>query len=131
MEKFVAGERGLATLETILSVLILVPLLFAVIAFGDAFHRWLAQDAAVSQAARYAGELGGDEPEVRQLLATTLRGAGIDPDRVDVVIEPARVGWREPVTVRATSMVTIDIPFVFHTVMPLRSTGVARGEVNR
>src|SRR5205809_6011896 len=29
-------------------------------------ERWLAQDAATVQAARYAGELGGDTPALRQ-----------------------------------------------------------------
>ena len=124
-------ESGLATLETILSALILVPLLFAVIAFGDAFQRWLAQDAAVAQAARYAAEVGGDTPEVRALLADALRSSGIDPDRVSVAIEPQRVGWREPIAVRATSSVALDIPFVLHGSLPLRSSAIARGEVNR
>jgi len=121
----------MAALETVLTVTILVPLLFAVIAFGDAFQRWLAQDAAAIQAARFAAEVGGDTPEVRALLADTLRSSGIDPDRVTVEIEPARVGWREPVRLTVTSGVVLDIPFVLHTVMPLRSTAVARGEVNR
>lgn len=124
-------DSGLATLETILSVVVLVPVLFSVIAFGGAFQRWIAQDAAVVQAARFAAEVGGDSAEVRALLADALTGSGIDPSRVDVSIEPSRVGWREPITVRAVSQARIDIPFILHIDLPLRSSAVARGEVNR
>ena len=128
---FAREDGGLAALETILTVTILVPLLFGVVAFGDAFQRWLAQDSAVVQAVRYAAEVGGDTPEVRSLLASTLRAAGIDPDRVTVAVEPAAVGWREPVRLTVTSTAVLDIPFVLHASVPLRSTAVARGEVNR
>ncbi|MDO8563081.1 MAG: hypothetical protein Q7S25_04475 [Candidatus Limnocylindria bacterium] len=131
MSRAIRDEEGMVALETVLTVTILVPLLFAVIAFGDAFQRWLAQDAAVIQAARLAAEVGGDAPEVRALLADTLRSSGIDPDRASVEIDPARVGWREPIRLTVTSGVVLDIPFVLHTVMPLRSTAIARGEVNR
>ena len=124
-------ERGMATLETVLTVTILVPLLFGVVAFGDAFQRWLAQDAAAVQAARFAAEVGGDTPEVRTLLADSLRASGIDPERVTVEIDPAQVGWREPLRITVTSQARLDIPFVLHAAVPLRSTAVARGEVNR
>lgn len=126
-----SGDEGLATLETVFAVLILVPLLFAVVSFGGTFQRWLAQDAAVSQAARLAGEVGGDTPAVRALLADSLRGSGIDPAQVAVVIEPASVGWRQPVVVSATSAISIDLPFLFQVSLPLRSQATARGEVNR
>src|SRR6185369_16701548 len=56
-------DRGMATLETTLMLVILVPLLFAILEFGWLTQRWLAQDGVAIQAARYAGELGGDSPE--------------------------------------------------------------------
>lgn len=124
-------ERGLATLETTLAITILVPLLFSVLEFGSALERWLAQDAATVQAARYAGELGGDAPELRSFLADQLRGAGIDPDRVTVDVAPSRVGWREPVRVSLSSAYPVSIPFLFSTTVPLRSSAISRGEVNR
>ena len=131
MSRATRDEAGMAALESVLMITILVPLLFAVIAFGDAFQRWLAQDAAAIQAARFAAEVGGDAPEVRALLADTLRSSGIDPERVSVEIEPARVGWREPIRLTVISSAALDIPFVLHAVVPLRSTAIARGEVNR
>jgi hypothetical protein len=109
----------------------LVPLLFSVLEFGTALERWLAQDAATVQAARYAGEVGGDTPEVRGFLADQLRVAGIDPDRVSVEIVPSRVGWREPVRVSLASAHPVSIPFLFSTTVPLRSSAISRGEVNR
>jgi hypothetical protein len=124
-------ERGFATLETTFAVLILVPLLFAILEFGSALERWLAQDAATVQAARYAGELGGDAPELRRFLADELRAGGIDPDRVSIEVAPSRVGWREPVRVSLSSAYPVTIPFLFSTTVPLRSSAISRGEVNR
>lgn len=125
------GDRGLATLETTLAITILVPLLFSILEFGSALERWLAQDAATVQAARYAGELGGDAPELRRFLADQLRGSGIDPERVSVDVVPSRVGWREPIRVSLSSAHPVNIPFLFSTTVPLRSSAISRGEVNR
>ncbi len=126
-----SDERGTATLETTLMILVLLPLLFGILEFGDALQRWLAQDSATVQAARYAAEVGGDAPEVRALLADALRSSGIDPARALVDVEPFRVGWRQPIRVTVRTEYPITIPFVLSTSLPLRSTAVARGEVNR
>lgn len=131
MTRLASDERGTTTLETTLMIVVLLPLLFAILQFGDASHRWLAQDAATAHAARFAAELGGDAPEVRASLATALRDAGIDPARARVEIQPARVGWREPIRVSVESDVTLAIPFVLTAVMPLRSSAVGRGELAR
>lgn len=125
------GEGGTTTLETTLMVLVLLPVLFAILEFGDAFHRWLAQDAATAHAARYAAEVGGDTAEVRGRLSEDLRDAGIDPARALIEISPATVGWREPISVAVRTDLTIAIPFAFTTVVPLRSVAIARGEVAR
>lgn len=125
------SDAGTATLETTLMIVVLLPVLFAILEFGDAFHRWLAQDAATAQAARYAGEVGGDTPEVRSLLGDALRDSGIDPATAQVEIVPARVGWREPIRVSVRTDQVISIPFAFTTVLPLRSSAVARGEIAR
>jgi Flp pilus assembly protein TadG len=131
LTKALRDERGLATLETTFAITILVPLLFSVLEFGAALERWLAQDAATVQAARYAGELGGDAPELRRFLDDELRAAGIDASRVSVEVVPARVGWREPVRVSLSSAYPVSIPFLFSTTVPLRSSAISRGEVNR
>ncbi len=112
-------------------ITVLVPLLFAVLEFGDLFQRWLAQESATVQAARYAAEVGGDAPEVRALLADALIAAGIDPARVVVDITPSRVGWRQPLTVSVQSEAALAIPFALSTTVPLRTTAIVRGEINR
>ena len=124
-------DAGLATLETTLMITILVPLLFAVIEFGDVFQRWLAQESATVQVARYAAELGGDAPEVRALLDDSLRQSGIDPSLSLLDVTPARVGWREPLTVSVRTSATVAIPFLFNAVIPLRTTAIVRGELAR
>lgn len=131
MTRALRGDQGLATLETTFAITMLVPLLFSVLEFGSALERWLAQDAATVQAARYAGELGGDAPELRAFLAEQLRVAGIDPERVSIEVAPSRVGWREPVRVSLSSAYPVSIPFLFSTSVPLRSSAISRGEVNR
>ncbi|HYY54651.1 MAG TPA: TadE/TadG family type IV pilus assembly protein [Candidatus Dormibacteraeota bacterium] len=125
------GEDGSTAVEAILALTMLTPLLFGIVAFGDALQRWIGQDAATAQAARLAGEVGGDAIEVRALLADGLRDAGIDPRGAEVVIAPARVGWREPVAVSVTTHHRLAIPFVPAFDLALRSEFVSRGEVNR
>jgi len=112
-------------------ITILVPLLFAVIEFGDLFQRWVAQESATVQAARFAAEVGGDTPEVRALLDESLRSSGIDPARTSLDITPSRVGWRQPLTVTVRTSASIAIPFLFSADVPLRTTAVVRGEVGR
>ncbi|HEX9269398.1 MAG TPA: hypothetical protein VF998_06115 [Candidatus Limnocylindria bacterium] len=124
-------ERGLATLEATLMITILVPLLFAIIEFGDVFQRWLAQESATVQVARYAAELGGDAPEVRALLGESLLAAGIDPAKVTLEVTPSRVGWRQPLTVTVRAEARLAIPFAFSASIPIRTTAVVRGELNR
>ncbi|HUQ41652.1 MAG TPA: TadE family protein [Candidatus Limnocylindrales bacterium] len=124
-------ERGFATLETTLMVVILVPLLFGVIEFGWLFQRWLAADTVAVHAARYAGELGGDDPALRAYIARELTGVGIDPSGVTVEVDPVRVGWRQPIRVSVRSNERIDLPFALNTTIVLSATAVARGELDR
>lgn len=131
MTRWHRDDGGLATLETTLMVVILVPLLFAILEFGWLTQRWLAQDGVALQAARYAGELGGDRPELRSYVQDQLRLVGIEPSRVIVDVEPAFVAWREPVRVSLQTEERVAIPFLFATTIAVRSTAVARGEVSR
>ena len=131
MTRWRGGEQGMATLETTLMVVILVPLLFAILEFGWLTQRWLAQDGVTLQAARYAGELGGDRSELRSYVQDQLRLVGIEPSRVVVEVEPAYVAWREPIRVSLQAEERIALPFLFATTIAVRSTAVARGEVNR
>lgn len=131
MSRWRGDDRGMVTLETTLMVVILVPLLFAILEFGWLTQRWLAQDGVALQAARYAGELGGDRPELRSYVQEQLQLVGIEPSRVIVEVEPVFVAWREPIRVSLHTEERIAIPFLFATTVTVRSTGVARGEVNR
>lgn len=112
-------------------VVILVPLLFAVIEFGWLYQRWLAAETVAAHAARLAGEIGGDGDELRRYVAAQLTDVGIDPSRVRVEVEPARVGWRQPVRVSVRSDERIELPFLFSASIPLSATAVARGELDR
>lgn len=124
-------DRGIATVETTLMVVILVPLIFGVIEFGALFQRWLAAESVAAHAARYAGELGGDQPSLRAYIARQLADVGIDPSRVVVEVEPSAVGWREPIRVSVRSEERIALPFALSTSVMVGATAVARGEVQR
>jgi TadE-like protein len=131
MNRWHREDKGMATLETTLMVVILVPLLFAILEFGWLTQRWLAQDGVALQAARYAGELGGDRPELRSFVQDQLRLVGIEPSRVVIEVEPAYVAWREPIRVSLHTEERVAIPFLFATTIAVRSTAVARGELSR
>ena len=128
---FLRDDAGLATVETTLMVVILVPLIFGVIEFGALFQRWLAAETVAVHAARYAGELGGDQPALRAYIARQLREVGIDPANVTVEVDPANVGWRDPIRVSVRSDQRIELPFAITTSVQVSATGVARGEVQR
>ena len=131
MRRSLHEETGLATVETTLMVVILVPLLFGVIEFGWLFHRWLAAETVAAHAARYAGELGGDDPALRAYIARELGDVGIDPSRVSIEVDPPRVGWREPIRVTVRSEERIALPFALVTPIVINATAVARGELQR
>lgn len=131
MRTFARAETGLATLEATLMVVIIVPLLFAVIEFGWLFQRWLAAETVAVHAARFAGELGGDDPALREFIARELSGVNIDPGRAQIEVSPSRVGWRDPIRVRVQVDERVALPFLFSADVPLSATAISRGEVSR
>jgi Flp pilus assembly protein TadG len=131
LRRFAADETGLAALETTLMVVILVPLLFGVIEFGWLFQRWLAAQSVATHAARYAGELGGDEPALRVFVVRELTSVNIDPARATVTVTPARVAWREPIRVTIRTSEPVILPFAFSATVPVAASAVARGELSR
>lgn len=126
------GERGLATVEAVLVVpLVLVPVLFAVVLFGDLWHTRLVLDAAAAAGARQAAVVGGDSSIVRMRIATELTDGGLDADRVRVVVEPGIAAWGEPIRVRLSIDEEAAIPFAGSWAVPLSAEFVTRSEVTR
>ena len=126
-----SGQRGQETLQAILAVsLILVPVLFSTLEIGNVLHIWIGQHAAAAAGARVAGELGEDDPTVRDRIATELQDAGLDPAHVSIDITPSRVAWHDPITVTIRSTRHIGVPFLFERDVDLVSSFTARGEVN-
>jgi hypothetical protein len=124
-------QRGQETLQAIFAVsFILIPVLFSTIEIGNVLHIWIGQHAAAAAGARAAGEVGGDDPDVRDRITSELKGAGLSPGEVTVDISPSRVGWHEPITVTLRSVRHIGIPFLFERDLTLVSEFTARGEVN-
>lgn len=125
-------ERGVATVEAVLVVpLVLVPVLFAVVVFGDLWHTRLVLDAAAAAGARQAAVVGGDSSLVRTRIATELSDGGLDPDRAVVTVEPAVAAWGEPIRVRISVQEQAAIPFAGSWAVPLDAEFVTRSEVTR
>jgi hypothetical protein len=126
-----SNQRGQETLQAIFAVaFILIPVLFSTLEIGNVLHLWIGQHAAAAAGARVAGEMGEDDPEVRDRIDSELRGAGLDPANCVVSITPGRTAWHEPITVTITSRRHIGIPFLFERDIDLVSSFTARGEVN-
>lgn len=126
------GERGLATVEAILVVpLVLVPVLLAVVVFGRLEHTRLVLDAAAAAGARQAAVVGGDSSLVRTRILTELADGGLDPDRARIVIEPAVAAWGEPIRVQISIDEQAAIPFAGTWAVPLEAEFVTRSEVTR
>ena len=126
------GERGLATVEAVLVVpLVLVPVLLAVVVFGRLAHTRLVLDAAAAAGARQAAVVGGDNALVRTRIATELSDGGLDPDRVRVIVEPSVAAWGEPIRVRISIDEQAAIPFTGTWAVPLDAEFVTRSEVTR
>jgi hypothetical protein len=126
------GERGLATVEAVLVVpLVLVPVLFAVVIFGDLWHTRLVLDAAAAAGARQAAVVGGDGSLVRSRITTELTDGGLDARRVRVVVEPAVAAWGEPIRVQLSIEEEAAIPFAGSWAVPLEAEFVTRSEVTR
>ena len=126
------GERGLATVEAVLVVpLVLVPVLLAVVVFGRLAHTRLVLDAAAAAGARQAAVVGGDSALVRTRISTELSDGGLDPDRVRVIVEPSVAAWGEPIRVRISIDEQAAIPFAGTWAVPLDAEFVTRSEVTR
>ena len=126
------GERGLATVEAVLVVpLVLVPVLLSVIVFGRLAHTRLVLDAAAAAGARQAAVVGGDSALVRSRIATELSDGGLDPNAARVVVEPAIAAWGQPVRVQISIDEQAAIPFAGTWAVPLEAEFVTRSEVTR
>jgi hypothetical protein len=125
------SERGLATVEAVLVVpLVLIPVLLAVVVFGQLSHTRLVVDAAAAAGARQAAVVGADTAAVRERIATELRDGGIDPARATVIVEPAVADWGEPIRVVVSIQAEASIPFLGSWPVPIEGEFVTRSEVS-
>jgi len=124
-------QRGQETLQAVLAVsFMLLPVLLGIFELGGLVHVWMGQQSAAAVGARVAGQRGEDDAVVRDRIMADLLAAGLDPAKVQVAISPPRVRWGQSITVQIVSHRRIAIPFLFSRNVDLRSTYVARGEVN-
>ena len=124
------SERGVATVEAVLVVpLVLIPVLLAVVVFGQLSHTRLVVDAAAAAGARQAAVVGADTAAVRERITTELRDGGIDPARATVIVEPAIADWGQPIRVRVSIPAEASIPFLGSWPVPIAGEFVTRSEV--
>ena len=124
-------QRGQETLQAILAVSFMVlPVLLGIVELGGLIHLWIGQESATTAGARAAGERGEDDAFVRTRIAVSLRASGLDPAKVQVQVLPASARWGQAITVQLVSHRRIAIPFLFSRDVTLRTSAVARGEVD-
>ena len=123
-------ERGLATVEAVLVVpLVLVPVLFGVVTFGELEHTRLVLDAAAAAGARQAAVDGQDDQAVRDRIDLELRDGGLDPATASISVTPAIAAWGDPITVVVSISSRASIPFLGSWDVPMSSDFVTRSEV--
>ncbi len=124
------GERGLATVEAVLVVpLVLVPVLLGVVVFGSLEHTHLVLDAAAAAGARAAAVAGADTPAVRARIDTELADGGLSAANAQVTVDPSVAAWGQPISVRVAIAGQAAIPFLGTWSVPMSSTFVTRSEV--
>ena len=123
-------ERGQATLEAILVVpLVLVPVLFGVVTFGELEHTRLVLDAAAAAGARQAAVDGQDDQAVRDRIALELRDGGLNTATASISVTPAVAAWGDPISVHVSITTHASIPFLGGWDVPMSSDFTTRSEV--
>ncbi|REJ38401.1 MAG: pilus assembly protein TadE [Bacillota bacterium] len=104
-------RRGAVAVEFALTFGLLVTLLLVTVDLG----RWLNADLVLTMAAREgarrAAVAGGDFPEVRDRIAQLTDAARLDPERLDVSIQPRRA--------RYGTTITVELAYVFRPLSPM------------
>jgi len=123
-------DRGQATLEAILVVpLVLVPVLFGVVTFGELEHTRLVLDAAAAAGARQAAVDGQDDQAVRDRIALELRDGGLNTATASISVTPAVAAWGDPIAVHVSITTHASIPFLGGWDVPMSSDFTTRSEV--
>jgi Flp pilus assembly protein TadG len=123
-------SRGQATVEAVLVVpLVLVPVLFGVVTFGQLEHTRLVLDSAAAAGARQAAVDGQDDQAVRDRIDLELQDGGINPTTVTVSVSPAVADWGQPIQVRLSITSHASIPFLGGWDVPMSSDFTTRSEV--
>ena len=123
-------QRGSAAVEAVLVVpLVLVPVLFGVVTFGELEHTRLVLDAAAAAGARQAAVDGQDDQAVRDRIDLELRDGGLDPATASISVPPAVAAWGDPITVTVSIKSRASIPFLGGWDVPMSSDFVTRSEV--
>ena len=123
-------SRGQATVEAVLVVpLVLVPVLFGVVTFGQLEHTRLVLDSAAAAGARQAAVDGQDDQAVRDRIDLELQDGGINPATVPVSVSPAVADWGQPIQVRLSITSHASIPFLGGWDVPMSSDFTTRSEV--
>ena len=122
--------RGQATVEAVLVVpLVLVPVLFGVVTFGELEHTRLVLDSAAAAGARQAAVDGQDDQAVRDRISLELQDGGLDPATATVTVTPAIAAWGQPISVHISITSRASIPFLGGWDVPMSSDFTTRSEV--
>jgi len=109
--------------------LVLVPVLFGVVTFGELEHTRLVLDSAAAAGARQAAVDGQDDQAVRDRISLELQDGGLDPATATVTVTPAIAAWGQPISVHISITSRASIPFLGGWDVPMSSDFTTRSEV--
>ena len=109
--------------------LVLIPVLFGVVTFGELEHNRLVLDAEAAAGARQAAVDGQDDQAVRDRITLELSDGGLNPATASVSVTPAIAAWGYPITVTVSITSRASIPFLGGWDVPMSSDFTTRSEV--
>jgi len=125
------GERGQEYLEFAIIVPILVLVIMGIVDFGRVLNTWLVVTHGAREGARVAA-VGWDDNAVKARVDEVTAGLVVDVDILPPVVDGQRTEAGNPVTVTATTSVTLTSGWIAGIFgvnnVPVAAAGIARYE---
>jgi len=125
------GERGVVTVEFILTATLLFLILFSVVEFAFIFNAKLIMTGAAREGARRAAVTGGATPEAYSCIQEYLVLGGIQPGEVATTIEPRQASYGTTIRVRLVyeyPVITVFLRPIVGESLILTAEVLSRGE---
>lgn len=122
-------ETGQSLVEFALVIPLILLFILGFLAFANTFRQVTAMNNAADAGAFYAS-LGHSAAEVEQYVSQQLREQLVDPDQVNIAIQPPIYSYGDPVTIAITKTMQLNAVFWDATFpLPARATQIVQKQV--